>query len=111
MRERLQEQLDDRLRTLPHDFREPPVAFAALSFLGPLLLVLIAVVAGQAAGVLYTVAAGVFVVAVCGFLVTSYRKFRVQHAEKERLEEERARLRRSRRPSAAPISREARRAS
>jgi Flp pilus assembly protein TadB len=111
MKERLQEELDDRLRTLPKDLREPPVAFAAASFLAPLLIVLVAVIAGQAGGVLYTVAAAVFVVAVCGFLVTSYRKFRVQRAENERREAERARRRRARRPPAAPISPEARRAS
>ena len=111
MKERLQEQFDERLRTLPEDLREAPVAFAALSFLGPLLLVLVAVIAGQSAGVLYTVAAGVFVVGVCGFVVTSIRKFRLQQVENARLEAERARQRSARRPSVAPISRDARRAS
>jgi cobalamin biosynthesis protein CobD/CbiB len=108
---KVREQLDERLGTLPKELREPPVAFAAASFIGPLLIVLLAAVAGQTAGALYTLAAVVFVVAVCGFLVTSYRKLRVQHAENARREAENARLRRARRPSVAPISRDTRRAS
>ncbi len=108
---KVRERLDEHVGTLPKELREPPVAFAAASFIGPLFLVLLAVVAGQTAGPLYTVAAVVFVVGVCGFIVTSYQKLRAHHAENARLEAERARQRRARRPSVAPISREARRAS
>jgi pilus assembly protein TadC len=99
--------LDERLETLPKELRDPPVAFAALSFVGPLFILLLALAAGQSAvaSPLYTLAALVFVAGVGGFLVTSYRRYRVQRAEAERREARRARVRRARRPSAARISR------
>jgi hypothetical protein len=100
-------QLDERLVRLPKELREPPVALAAISLIVPLFLVLLGLAAGQSdvSSPLYTLAAIVFVVALGGFIVTSFRHFRVQRAEEERLEAERIRMRSARRPSAARISR------
>jgi hypothetical protein len=52
-----------------------------------------------------TLAAVVFVLAVGGFAVTTYRRFRVQQAENVRQEMARARRRTVRRPSASGDSR------
>jgi hypothetical protein len=52
-----------------------------------------------------TLAAVVFVVAVAGFAVTTYRRFRAQQAENVRHEMARARRRTVRRPPASGVSR------
>src|SRR5205807_10356916 len=54
---------------------------------------------------LMTLAAVVFVVAVGGFALTTYRRFRAQQAENVRHEIARSRRRTNRRPSASRISR------
>jgi hypothetical protein len=101
------QKVDSQAETLPKELRDPPVAFAAASFIGPLFLVLLGLVAGQteSSSPLYTVAAVVFVVALAGFIVTSIRRFFVRRAENERLEEERIRRRMARRPSSSSIRR------
>jgi fatty acid desaturase len=98
--------LDDRLETLPKELRDPPVAFAAASFVAPLFIVLLALAAGQSdvSSPLYSLAALVFVAAVVGFVVTSFARLRVRRAEEDWIEAELARRRRARRPSVAPIS-------
>jgi hypothetical protein len=101
------QQLDKPVATrfdkVPKELRDPPVAFAAASFIGPLFLVLLGLIAGQtqASSPLYTVAAVVFVVALTGFIVTSIRRFFVRRAENVQFEEELARRRNARRPSAS----------
>jgi undecaprenyl pyrophosphate phosphatase UppP len=92
-----------RVDRLPEELRDPPVALAAASFIGPLFLVLLGLIAGQteASSPLYTAAAVVFVLALGGFIVTSVRRFFVRRAENEQLEEERIRRRIARRPSAS----------
>ena len=103
------QQLDKPVATrfdkLPKELRDPPVAFAAASFIGPLFLVLLGLIAGQtqASSPLYTVAAVVFVVALTGFIVTSIRRFFVRRAENVQFEEELARRRNARRPSASSV--------
>jgi hypothetical protein len=103
----VRKRFDERLETLPKELREPPVALAALSLIGPLFIVLLGLAAGQSdvSSPLYTLAAIVFVVALGGFIVTSYQRFRVQRAEEVLREAERARVRQMRRPSATRISR------
>jgi hypothetical protein len=98
----IRNQLDDRLDTLPKELREPPVAFAAASFVAPLLIVLLALFAGQtdASSPLYTLAVIVFVGAVCGFMLTTYRRLKIQRAQNEQREAERARQRMARRAPA-----------
>jgi uncharacterized membrane-anchored protein YitT (DUF2179 family) len=98
----IRNQLDDRLDTLPKELREPPVAFAAASFVAPLLIVLLALFAGQtdASSPLYTLAAIVFVGAVCGFMLTTYRRLKIQRAQNAQREAERARQRMARRAPA-----------
>jgi hypothetical protein len=105
MRDR--KQPDERLARLPKELREPPVALAAISLVGPLFLVLLGLAAGQSevSSPLYTLAAIVFVVALVGFIITSFRHFKVVRAEEERFEAERIRARSARRPSASRISR------
>jgi hypothetical protein len=105
--QKVDSQAETHLDTLPKELRDPPVAFAAASFIGPLFLVLLGLVAGQteSSSPLYTVAAVVFVVALAGFIVTSIRRFFVRRAENERLEEERIRRRMARRPSSSSIRR------
>jgi hypothetical protein len=97
--------IDTRPDRLPKELRDPPVAFVAVSLVGPLFLVLLGLIAGQTetSSPLYTVAAIVFLVAFAGFVVTSIRRFFVRRAENERLEEERIRRRIARRPSAASV--------
>jgi hypothetical protein len=99
--------IETRVDRLPKELRDPPVAFAAVSLLGPLFLVLLGLIAGQSepSSPLYTVAAGMFVVALAGFIVTSFRRFFVRRAENERAEEERIRRRMARRLSAAAARR------
>jgi hypothetical protein len=94
---------NERLQALPQELRDPPVALAAASFIGPLFIVLLALAAGQSdvSSPLYSLAATVFVAAFGAFLVTSCLRFRARRAENERLEEERARLRQARRLSAS----------
>lgn len=100
------EQLEDRLNEVPEDFRQTPVLFAAAALIGPFIIVLLATVAGpSASSPLMTLAAVVFVLAVSGFALTTYRRFRAQQAENVRLETARARRRTVRRPSASRISR------
>jgi hypothetical protein len=105
MDQQLDSETETRRDQLPKELRDPPVAFAAASFIGPLFLVLLGLIAGQteASSPLYTVAAIVFVVALAGFIVTSFRRFFVRRAENVQLEEERARRRMARRPSAVSI--------
>jgi undecaprenyl pyrophosphate phosphatase UppP len=99
------EQLEDRLNEVPEDFRQTPVLFAAAALIGPFIIVLLATVAGpSASSPLMTLAAIVFVVAVGGFALTTYRRFRAQQAENVRHEMARARNRTIRRPSASRIS-------
>jgi hypothetical protein len=99
------EQLEDRLNDVPEDLRQGPVIFAAAALVGPFVLVLLAAVAGPSlSSPLLTLAAVVFVGAVVGFALTTFRRFRVQQAENMRLEAARSR-RRNRRPSASRISR------
>jgi pilus assembly protein TadC len=103
----MRKRIDERLQALPKELRDPPVAFAAASFIGPLFIVLLALAAGQSdvSSPLYSVAAIVFVFAVGGFLLTSFMKLRVRRAEDERLEEERTRRRQTRRVSATSTNR------
>jgi pilus assembly protein TadC len=103
----MRKKIDERLRALPKELRDPPVAFAAASFIGPLFIVLLALAAGQGdvSSPLYSLAAIVFVVAAGGFLITSFMKLRVRRAEDERLEEERTRRRQTRRVSATSTGR------
>ncbi len=86
------ERLDERFEAAPKQLREPAVAFAAASIVGPLIIVLLAVMAGQTdtSSPLYTLAAAVFVGAVCGFMLTTYRAARVQRAQTEQREAARA---------------------
>lgn len=100
---RAHKRIDERIEALPKELRDPPVAFAAVSFIGPLFIVLLALAAGQSdvSSPLYSLAAIVFVAAVAGFLVTSCLRFRVRRAENERVEEERTRRRQARRLSAS----------
>lgn len=100
------EQLEDRLNEVPDDLRQTPVLFAAAALIGPFIIVLLATVAGpSASSPLMTLAAVVFVVAVAGFAVTTYRRFKAQQAENVRHEMARARRRTIRRPSASGVSR------
>src|SRR5436190_15154771 len=100
------ERLEDRLHEVPEDLRQGPVIFAAAALLGPFVLVLLAAVAGSTlASPLLTLAAVVFVGAVIGFALTTFRRFRVQQAENMRREAARSRRRTDRRPSASRISR------
>lgn len=94
-----------RFERLPKELRDPPVAFAAASFLGPLFLVLLGLIAGQTepSSPIYTLAALVFVGALTGFIVTSIRRFFVRREENERLEQERMRRRIARRPSSTSV--------
>jgi hypothetical protein len=105
--QKLDSKTDTRLDKLPKELRDPPVAFAAASLLGPLFLVLLGLIAGQteSSSPIYTVAAAVFVVSLAGFVVTSIRRFFVRRAENERLEQERMRRRMARRPSTASVRR------
>jgi hypothetical protein len=100
-------QLDERLARLPKELREPPVALAAISLIGPLFLVLLGLAAGQSevSSPLYTLASIVFVVALVGFIVTSIRHFKVVRAAEERFEAERIRARSARRSSTFRTSR------
>ncbi len=85
--------IQERLDTVPDEFRrEPAVVFALASCVGPMLIVLLALLAGQtdASSPLYTLAAIVFVGAVCGFILTTYRAHRTQRAESEEQEAARA---------------------
>jgi membrane protein YdbS with pleckstrin-like domain len=92
------EQLEDRLHEVPEDLRQGPVIFAAAALIGPFVLVLLAAVAGPSlSSPLLTLAAVVFVGAVIGFAVTTFRRFRVQQAENVRLEAARSRRRIDRR--------------
>ena len=92
------EQLEDRLNEVPEDLRQTPVLFAAAALIGPFIIVLLATVAGpSASSPLMTLAAVVFVVAVGGFALTTYRRFRAQQAENVRHEMARARRRTVRR--------------
>jgi pilus assembly protein TadC len=102
----VRKKIDERIDAVPRELRDPPVAFAAASFLGPLFIVLLALAAGQqdVSSPLYSLAAFIFVGAVVGFLVTSFRRLKVRRAEDERLEEERTRRRQSRRLSAASMN-------
>jgi hypothetical protein len=100
------EQLEDRLNDVPEDLRQGPVIFAAAALVGPFVLVLLAAVAGPSlSSPLLTVAAVVFVGAVIGFALTTFRRFKVQQAENMRLEAARSRRRIDRRPSASRTSR------
>jgi|SRR4029450_3512022 hypothetical protein len=100
------EQIEDRLNEVPEDLRQGPVIFAAAALVGPFVLVLLAAVAGPSlSSPLLTLAAVVFVGAVIGFALTTFRRFRVQQAENVRLEAARSRRRNVRRPSASRISR------
>jgi undecaprenyl pyrophosphate phosphatase UppP len=94
------EHLEDRLNEVPEDLRQTPVIFAAAALIGPFIIVLLATVAGPAASsVLMTLAAVVFVVAVGGFALTTYRRYKVKQAEDVRHELARARRRTDRRAS------------
>jgi pilus assembly protein TadC len=99
----VRKKIDERLETVPKELRDPPVAFAAASLLGPLFIVLLALAAGQndVSSPLYSLAALIFVGAVVGFIVTSFRRLKVRRAEEELWEEERALRRHARRPSAS----------
>jgi hypothetical protein len=100
------EQIEDRLNEVPEDLRQGPVIFAAAALVGPFVLVLLAAVAGPSlSSPLMTLAAVVFVGAVVGFALTTFRRFKVQKAETMRLEAARSRRRTYRRPSASRISR------
>ena len=100
------EQLEDRLNDVPEDLRQGPVIFAAAALVGPFVLVLLAAVAGPSlSSPLLTVAAVVFVGAVIGFALTTFKRFKVQQAENMRLEAARSRRRTDRRPSASRTSR------
>jgi hypothetical protein len=100
------EQIEDRLNEVPEDLRQGPVIFAAAALVGPFVLVLLAAVAGPSlSSPLMTLAAVVFVGAVVGFALTTFRRFRVQQAENVRIEAARSRRRGNRRPSASRISR------
>jgi hypothetical protein len=100
------EQLEDRLHEVPEDLRQGPVIFAAAALIGPFVLVLLAGIAGPSlASPILTLAAIVFVGAVIGFALTTFRRFRVQQAENMRIESARSRRRGDRRPSASRISR------
>ncbi len=96
------EQIEDRLNEVPEDLRQGPVIFAAAALVGPFVLVLLAGVAGSSlSSPLLTLAAIVFVGAVIGFALTTFRRFRVQQAENMRLEAARSRRRIDRRRSAS----------
>ena len=100
------EQIEDRLNEVPEDLRQGPVIFAAAALVGPFVLVLLAAVAGPSlSSPLMTLAAVVFVGAVIGFALTTFRRFRVQKAETMRLAAARSRRRTDRRPSASRIRR------
>jgi membrane protein YdbS with pleckstrin-like domain len=96
------EQIEDRLNEVPEDLRQAPVIFAAAALVGPFALVLLAAVAGPSlSSPLLTLAAVVFVGAVIGFALTTFRRFRVQQAENVRLDAARSRRRIYRRRSAS----------
>jgi hypothetical protein len=96
------EQIEDRLNEVPEDLRQGPVIFAAAALVGPFVLVLLAGVAGSSlSSPLLTLAAVVFVGAVIGFALTTFRRFRVQQAENMRLEAARSRRRIDRRRAAS----------
>jgi hypothetical protein len=99
--QKVESQAETRLDKLPEELRDPPVAFAAVSFIGPLFLVLLGLIAGQTepSSPIYSVAAVVAVVGLAGFIVTSIRRFFVRREENVRFEEERIRRRTARRPS------------
>jgi hypothetical protein len=100
------EQIEDRLNEVPEDLRQGPVIFAGVALVGPFVLVLLAAVAGPSlSSPLLTLAAVVFVGAVIGFALTTFRRFRVQQAENMRVEAARSRRRTGRRPSASRNSR------
>jgi undecaprenyl pyrophosphate phosphatase UppP len=99
------EQLEDRLNEVPEDLRQAPVMFAAAALIGPFIIVLLALFAPSLSSPLLTVAAVVFVVAVTGFALTTYRRYRVQQAEDLRQERARTRRRGDRRLSASRVSR------
>jgi hypothetical protein len=100
------EQIEDRLNEVPEDLRQAPVIFAAAALAGPFVLVLLAAVASPSlSSPLLTFAAVVFVGAVIGFALTTFRRFRVQQAENVRHEAARSRRRNDRRPSASRIGR------
>lgn len=103
--QQLDRKVETRLDKLPKELRDLPVAFAAASFIGPLFLVLLGLIAGQTepSSPLYALAAVVFVVALTGFIVTSIRRFFVRRAENVQFEEERIRRRNARRPSASSL--------
>jgi membrane protein implicated in regulation of membrane protease activity len=96
------QRFEDRLGEVPEDLRQAPVMFAAAALIGPFVIVLFAMFLGPSASTpLLTVAAAVFVVAVAGFAYTSYRRFKLQQAEKLRREAARAGRRVSRRRAAS----------
>src|SRR5438094_8449485 len=100
------EQLEDRLHEVPEDLRQAPVIFAGTALIAPFIIVLMATVAGpSASSPLLTLAAVVFVVAVGGFALTTYRRFRAQQAENVRHEMARARRRTVRGPPASRVRR------
>jgi hypothetical protein len=103
--QQLDTKTETRLDQLPKELRDPPVAFAAVSFIGPLFLVLLGLIAGQTepSSPIYTIAAVVAVVGLVGFIVTSIRRFFVRREENVRFEEERVQRRRARRPSASAM--------
>jgi hypothetical protein len=103
--QKVERRAETRLDKLPKELRDPPVAFAAVSFIGPLFLVLLGLIAGQTepSSPIYTVAAVVAVVGLAGFIVTSIRRFFVRREENVRFEEERVRRRMARRPSASAM--------
>lgn len=96
-----------RLQALPEELHDVPVIFAALSLLGPLFIVFVALAAGQTevTSPLYSLAAIVFVAGIGGFLVASVKRLKVRRVENERLEVERVRRRHMVRLSASPMSR------
>jgi hypothetical protein len=98
---RVRKKIDDRLEAVPKELRDPPVAFAAASFLGPLFIVLLALAAGQndVSSPLYSVAAIVCVAGLVGFFVTSLARLRTRRAENDWIEEQQALRRHARRPS------------
>jgi undecaprenyl pyrophosphate phosphatase UppP len=99
------EQLEDRLNEVPEDLRQTPVVFAAAALIAPFIIVLLATVAGPSmSSPLLTLAAVVFVLAVGGFVLTTYRRYRRQQAENVRHETARARRRTDRRVSASRMS-------
>ena len=95
--------LDDRWNEVPEDLRDGPVLFAAAALIGPFVIVLFALFLGPSASTpVLTVAAVVFVLAVAGFALTTYRRFKEQQAENLRQQTERARQRVSQRAGRRP---------